>query len=155
MLLYLIFIKLRVSINNLNIYHFDFLGKLKLFILLIYIIITIYVETTITIFSGLRSYLTLHMLQESHFIQRSSTSSDIHICAQSVPICGINRSLLINFIRLTDMLGRYIGPLFGQIDHGARVHQTVAELVGDLSLYTVQYPAGLVAQRLGSRGEYH
>lgn len=103
----------------------------------------------------MRSYLTLHMLQKPHLVQRPGTPGDIHIRAQGIPIRGINRSLLVDFVRLADVLRRYVGPLFGQVDHRTRVHQAVTELVGDLSLHAVQYPAGLVAQRLGSRGEHH
>lgn len=102
-----------------------------------------------------RAHLALHVLQESHFVQGSGATGDIHIRAQGVAVRGVDRPLLVDLIRLADMLGRHIRPLFGQIDHRARVHQTVAEFVGDLSLNAVQYPAGFVAQRVGSRGEHH
>lgn len=103
----------------------------------------------------MRSYLALHMLQEAHLVQGSGASGDVHVHAQGVAVRRINRSFLIDLVGLANVLRRHIGPLFSQADHGARVHQAVAELVRDLPLHAVQYPAGLVAQRLGSRGEYH
>lgn len=94
------------------------------------------------------------MFQESHFVQGSGATGDIHIRAQRVTVRGINRPLLVDLVGLADVLGRHVGPLFGQINHRARVHKTVAELVGNLPLHAVQYPAGLVAQRVGSRCEH-
>lgn len=103
----------------------------------------------------MQSYLALHMLQKSHLVQRPSAPGDIHIRAQTIPIRRVNRPLLVNLVGLADMLGWHVGPLFGQVDHSARIHQTVAEFVGDLPLHTIQNPTGLVAQRFGPRGEYH
>jgi len=95
------------------------------------------------------------VLQESHFVQGPGASGNVHVCTQGVAIRGINRSFLIDLVRLANVLRRHIGPLFSQADHGARVHQTITELVRDLPLNAVQDPAGLVAQRLGPRGEHH
>lgn len=103
----------------------------------------------------MQSYLALHVLQEPHLIQGPGASGNVHVYAQGVAIRGINRSFLIDLIRLANVLRRHIGPLFSQADHGARVHQTVTELVRDLPLDAIQYPAGLVAQRLGPRGKHH
>lgn len=106
-------------------------------------------------FSRIKSYLALHMLQESHLVQGSGASGDVHVHAQGIAVRGINRSFLIDLVGLANVLWRHIGPLFSQTDHSARVHQTIAELVGDLPLHAVQYPAGFVVQRLRSRGEYY
>lgn len=95
------------------------------------------------------------MFEESNLVQGPGAATDVHIRAQSVPVRGVDRPLLVDLVGLADVLRWHVGPLLGQSDHSTRVHQTVAELVGDFSLHAVQYPARFIAQRLGARGEHH
>lgn len=95
------------------------------------------------------------MLQKSNLVQGPGAAADVHVRAQGVPVRGVDRPLLVDLVGLADVLRRHVGPLLGQGDHSARVHQSVAELVGDFPLHPVQYPARLVVQRLGARGEHH
>lgn len=48
-------------------------------------------------------------------------------CAHTKSVCTL--PLLVDFLRLADVLRRYRGPLLCQIHHSASVHQPVTELV--------------------------
>lgn len=89
------------------------------------------------------------MLEESNFVQSPGTTADVHVSAESVPGRRIDRSFLVDLLRLTNVLRRHVGPLFGQSDHGTGVHEPVTELVGDLPFHTVEDPAGFFFE--GSR----
>lgn len=98
------------------------------------------------------SHLALDMLEEPNLVERPGAASDVHVDAKRVPIGGIDASLLVDLVRLADVLGRHVGPLFGQVHHGAGVHEPVTEFVGHLPLHPVQDPAGLLLEGSRPRG---
>lgn len=101
----------------------------------------------------MKIYLALNVLEDPDLVQRSGATADVHVGAERVAECRIYRSLLVDLLRLADVLRRNVGPLLGEADHGAGVHQTVAEFVGHLPLDAVENPSGLLLEGSGPRGQ--
>ena len=67
-------------------------------------------------------YLALHVFKEANFVERSSATTDVHVGAESIAIGGIDRSFFVDFLRFTDVLSWYVGPLLSEADHCSCVH---------------------------------
>lgn len=112
-------------------------------------------NTAIHRWIGFASHLALHMLEEADLVHGSGATADVHVHAERVTVSRVDAPLLVDLVGLADVLGGHVGPLLGQVHHGAGVHQAVTEFVGDLPLHPVQYPARLLLEGGRPRGEHH